>query len=181
MLTVVTGGSGSGKSEFAEQLIMRQTGGGQIYYIATMQPFGSEGARRIARHRKQRAGMGFITLEQYARIENADVPKGAGALLECMSNLAANEMFDGRRGRSATEIRDDIIRGVEALYARCDKLVIVTNEIFSDGNSYDRKTREYIQCMGEINRSLAKMADCVVEVVYSIPVYIKNGELYECD
>lgn len=176
MLTVITGGSGSGKSEYAEQLILKKAldKTKPLYYIATMQPFGAEGERRIARHRKQREGCGFITLEQYTQLEAADIPQGANALLECMSNLTANEMFGSRKVRSAQEIGQDIIRGVETLKLRCENLVIVTNEVFSDGNSYDRETQEYIRCLGMINRSLAKMADCVVEVVYSIPIILKG-------
>lgn len=174
MLTVVTGGSGSGKSEYAEQLIM-SLGSAKRYYIATMKPFGEEGQKRIARHRKQRDGRGFLTIEQYTQLEAVEIFHGANVLLECMSNLVANEMFEENKGRSAEKICQDIIMGVEKLNLRCENLVIVTNEVFSDGNSYDKETEEYIRCMGMINRSLAQMADCVVEVVYSISVVLKGN------
>ena len=45
MLTVVTGGSGSGKSELAENIAVKFTG--KKYYIAAMQPFGEEALKRI--------------------------------------------------------------------------------------------------------------------------------------
>lgn len=183
MLVVVTGGSGSGKSVYAEKLLaeLANTQKEQIehnIYIATMKPFGSEGQERIARHRKQRQAYGFQTLEQYTRIEEAQIPAGktANVLLECMSNLVANEMFDNGNHRSAQELVCDITDGIERLYAHCRNLVIVTNEVFSDGNDYDRETVEYICCLGKINQHLAGIADSVVEVVYSIPVKIK-GEL----
>lgn len=187
MLVVVTGGSGSGKSVYAEQLLAEQplTEAGktqkvqkkaQKYYIATMKPFGSEGQERIARHQKQRQGGGFITVEQYTQIEKANIPPGetVNALLECMSNLVANEMFDDNNTRSVEELVRDITGGIEKLYAHCRHLVIVTNEVSSDGNNYDRETMEYIRCLGAINQHLAKIADSVVEVVYSIPVKIKG-------
>lgn len=175
MLVVVTGGSGSGKSVYAEALITRLAEADK-YYIATMKPFGAEGQHRIARHRQQRQGSGFITVEQYTQIEKTAIPTGehTTALLECMSNLVANEMFDGGSTRSAEELVRDITAGIENLYTRCRHLVIVTNEVFSDGNRYDRETAEYIRCLGTINQHLAKMADSVVEVVYSIPVKIKG-------
>ena len=45
MMEVVTGGSGSGKSAYAEQKICGlQQGTGRLYYIATMYPYGSETA-----------------------------------------------------------------------------------------------------------------------------------------
>ena len=49
MLTVVTGGSGSGKSAYAEDLLLSY-GLGERIYIATMFPFDEESHRRIARH-----------------------------------------------------------------------------------------------------------------------------------
>ena len=48
MIHLVTGGSGSGKSAYAEQCIL-DFGGTRRVYIATMQPFGAEGQARIAR------------------------------------------------------------------------------------------------------------------------------------
>lgn len=174
MLTVITGGSGSGKSEYAEQLIM-SFDGEKRYYIATMKPYGEEGKKRVEKHWLQRKGRGFVTVEQYTEIENAHISYGADVLLECMSNLAANEMFDENTQRSPEQICSDILKGVEILYTKCNNLVIVTNEVFSDGNIYDRETGEYIRCLGMINRKLAKKADKAIEVVYSIPVVL-NGD-----
>lgn len=57
MLILVLGGSGSGKSAFAEALTM--SFGGTRAYIATMEPFGEEGRRRIERHRLMRKDKGF--------------------------------------------------------------------------------------------------------------------------
>ena len=66
MMEVVTGGSGSGKSAYAEQKICGlQQGTGRLYYIATMYPYGSETERKIERHRWMRGGKGFRTLEWY--------------------------------------------------------------------------------------------------------------------
>lgn len=66
-----------------------------------MQVFDDEGQRKIDRHRRLRAGKGFITIEQPRDIQNAVsmlqsencLKTGRSALLECMSNLVANEMF----------------------------------------------------------------------------------------
>ena len=72
MMILVTGGSGSGKSAYAEELaVSLTTAGGQRYYLATMQPFGEEGRRRIERHKKLREGKGFLTIEQPTAIHQA--------------------------------------------------------------------------------------------------------------
>ena len=62
MLTLVLGGSASGKSEYAEQLVL-EAGAGPRFYIATMEPYDEECLRRISRHRAMRASKGFETLE----------------------------------------------------------------------------------------------------------------------
>ena len=50
MLILVSGGSASGKSEFAESLVL-QSGCDRRYYLATMIPYDEECRRRISRHR----------------------------------------------------------------------------------------------------------------------------------
>ena len=69
MLIVVTGVSGSGKSEYAEQICCKLSGDRKKYYIATMQPYGEEGKKRILRHHRLRSGKGFETIEQYMRLQ----------------------------------------------------------------------------------------------------------------
>ncbi len=90
-------------------------------------------------------------------------------LLECLSNLMANECFE--EGGTPDAVFSDCIQ----LYRQCRHLVIVTNEIFSDGCLYDNTTMDYITRLGRLNTQLAQEADCVTEVVYSIPVYWKGA------
>ena len=93
MLVVIIGGSGSGKSEFAENMAVKLRKN-RLIYAAAMMPFGSEGEARIRRHRKARKDKGFITVEKYTCLKSLEVQEGDTVLLECMSNLLANEMFD---------------------------------------------------------------------------------------
>lgn len=170
MLTLVTGGSASGKSEYAERLLDGVKGA--KYYIATMQPFDSECEKRIAKHRAARAGRGFETVERYLSLDLLRLPQSGGVLLECMSNLAANELYsEGGAGKNAVA---RILDGVRALHGTTQRFVIVSNEIFSDGLEYTPETVEYIGMLGQINQQIAQMADQVVEVVYTIPVYHKR-------
>ena len=56
------------------------------------------------------------------------------------------------------------------------QLIVVTNEIFSDGILYEKETIEYMKALGEINRRIFECADNVIESVYGIP-YILKGNL----
>ena len=108
MIHLVTGGSGSGKSAYAEQCIL-DFGGTRRVYIATMQPFGAEGQARIARHRKMRAAKKFSTIECYTNLKEVELEPGSDVLLECMSKRTANEIFDPsggeKRGRRRKFLR----------------------------------------------------------------------------
>lgn len=170
MLYLITGGSGSGKSAYAEEEILR-LGGEKRIYIATMQPFDEESVKRIEKHRTMRSGKGFETIERYTNMAGLDVPEGADVLLECMSNLAANELYsDGGAGEDTVGA---VLAGIRHLVSRASNLVIVTNEICSDIQDYSPETQAYMACLGAINCRLAKEADSVTEVVYGIPVAFK--------
>ena len=56
MITLITGGSGSGKSAYAEECIGMLSEGCHKYYLATMQVFGEEGQAKVERHQKLRSG-----------------------------------------------------------------------------------------------------------------------------
>ena len=172
MTTLITGGSKCGKSSFAEKLLSRFYG--RKIYIATMQPFGSDAYEAIERHRKMRSGKGFETIEKYTDIHEISLDKGCAVLLECMGNLCANEMFSGKDQADPTE---KIADGIKKLSEDVSELVIVTNQVGSDGISYPEGTDEYIRILGRINRKIAALSDNVIECVYGIPVVLKGAIL----
>lgn len=167
MIVLVTGGSGCGKSTWAERLVSALPAENRIY-IATMQVYDDESVQRVARHRAQRADKGFTTIECEKDLASADIPDGSTVLLEDLVNLMANEMFDG--GDVAR-----IVPALEALARKCRHLILVTNDVFSDGISYPESTQEYLRQLANLNAEAAKLADCVVEVVYAIPVCVKGA------
>lgn len=171
MVILVLGGSGSGKSEYAENRCM-QLEEGQKLYIATMEAYDEESRARVARHRRMRSGKGFDTLECYTHLEEADIPEGQTVLLECLSNLTANEMFSpsGRKENTA----DIILAGMGKLVRKAGNVVIVTNQVFSDGIVYAPETEHYLRTLAQLNASISRFADEVVEVIHGIPVFLKG-------
>ena len=170
MFTLVIGGAASGKSEYAESRVVRLPE--RRIYLATMRPWDQECRARIARHRRLRQDKGFETLERYTDLAGAEVPAGANVLLECMSNLAANELYDPEGGG-----QEAVLRGVDALLARCGHLTVVTNEVFSDGAACEEDTLRYLRALARINRLLAARADTVAEVICGLPKYLNGGPL----
>lgn len=167
MLTLVIGGSGSGKSVYAERLAASFPG--KKVYLATMEPFDDECRARIRRHRDQRKTIGFETVECYTNLAGADIPAGACVLLEDLSNLLANEMFSPEGG-GIGQAR----RGLAAVEAACGHLIVVTNEVFSGGDRYEGETVQFMKNLAVLNRELAARAQSAVEVVSTIPVELKK-------
>lgn len=176
MFILVTGGAASGKSEQAERLLCMHAANNSRLYLATMQPFGVAAQQRIERHRILRAQKGFQTIEQYTQISKLkiDTPFD-GILIECMSNLLANEMF--QPNGAGTAAIQEIINAVDNLIGQCNTLIVVTNEIFSDGMTYTKETTQYLQNLAQINCILAQKADIVIQVVCGICVPLKGETL----
>ncbi|MGN0412385.1 MAG: bifunctional adenosylcobinamide kinase/adenosylcobinamide-phosphate guanylyltransferase [Lachnospiraceae bacterium] len=183
MLVVVIGGSGSGKSERAESLVLEL--GEKRIYLATMIASGEEGKQRVERHKKLREGKGFDTIECPLFLEKLDLsggtedpvkekPKpleGTVALIEDIPNLVANEMFEkeGRGDRCVQIIKEGIAR----LQSQAEHLVIVTGNVSEDGSLFDGDMKRYMECLNECNAFLTQMADRVEEVVCGIPLRVK--------
>ena len=204
MLHIVYGGSASGKSSYAESFAMSLQGEGRLLYIATMYPYkwntteiDPETMQRIERHRAMRADKGFDTVECYRHVEHIVAKRQDVLLLECMSNLLANEMYleqdsdDGGLAETMSEVEKTgvgmsetlspvskkIVQALVNLSTRVQDVVIVTNDVFSDGGSltYDESTREYVKNLAEINCALAREAATVTEIVCGIPVIVKKN------
>ena len=171
MITLITGGSGCGKSTYAESRMLAYSH--PRVYVATMIPCGEDAERRIARHRQLRAGKGFETLEKGVDVGGLPLPEGASVLLECLGNLVANEMFEPDGAGENAEER--CLDGIRSLARRAANLVIVTNEVGSDGREYGEGTKRYMQIMGRLGCRIAEMADEVCEVVCGQPVWLKGG------
>ena len=172
MLTLVLGGAASGKSEYAEALVLRSAL--PRYYLATMQVWDAECAARVEKHREMRAAKQFETLECPLHLETVRLPRRGTALLEDLGNLTANELYDPAGAGDAAAAH--ILQGLDALAAQCENLIVVSNEVFSGGADYAGDTDRYLLALAQINNALAARADAVVRVVCGIPVYYKGVE-----
>lgn len=171
MNALITGGASCGKSLLAENLC--QSLGGNLVYLAAMQPFGAEGQARIQRHRAQRAGKGFHTVECGGGLHIAledDRTLGATALLEDLGNVVANGLFSDKEPRDIAALEAELARDLEALSRRCKHLVVVGNEVGADGVDYGAETHAYQTLLGKVARAWAPHCNLVTECTAGIPV-----------
>lgn len=181
-MVLVTGGSGCGKSAYAEKRIREIAAAGHetIYYLATMQVFGEEGRKKVERHVELRRGKGMLTIEQTRDVADA-IPKMTAnskvVILEDLGNLVANEMFPENGSMLTWEtVSDKILAQIRQIDHGVSALVIVSNNVFEDGIDYEDGTRNYIRALGRLHQELAREAGEVVEVVAGIPLTVKGSK-----
>ena len=188
MTILIIGTPDSGKSEKAEALALELAAGrsgkgdptGQKkYYIATMIPYGEEGARRVEKHRKLREGKDFVTIEKTTAVHELvkEIPdlKDSTCLLECMSNLIGNEMHveeepkeNGKKEIKTCKLNElaaGIVGSVMELAKAAANLVIVTNRFPMDGDHYDEDTRYYVKLVDLVNKELSSKVDKIYELI----------------
>lgn len=182
MRIFISGGCKNGKSFYAQHLAKAQGSAlgadkDKLYYIATMRPVDSEDDARILRHRKEREGWGFTTVEQPVNIENILVScdcKGS-FLLDSATALLANEMFppNGAINENAAE---KIITELTQVLLTVKNIVVVSDYIYSDALRYDPLTEKYRQSLAKIDRMAARICDAVLEVSYTNVLVHKGRE-----
>ena len=166
MLTLVLGGAASGKSAYAESLVLKT--GLPRYYLATMQVWDAECAARVEKHRKMRAQKQFETLECPLHLDRLALPGRGTVLLEDLGNLVANELYSpGGAGKHTAEA---VLAGLERLAAGCDNLIVVSNEVFSGGADYAGDTDQYLLELPVVfakKKKPSTMENMLVTSVYS--------------
>ena len=159
MLTLVIGGAASGKSAYAESLVLKT--GLPRYYLATMQVWDAECAARVEKHRKMRAEKQFETLECPLHLDHLALPGRGTVLLEDLGNLVANELYDP--GGAGEHTAKAVLTG--DFGGRAD-----------DRADYVGDTGQYLRALAQVNNAFAARADNVCRVVCGLPVYYKGGE-----
>ena len=168
MTVLILGEPNSGKSEAAETLAGELSEGGRKLYIAAMIPYGKEGEERVKRHRKLREGKGFLTVEWPTDLTEhirafGDLSETT-CLLECLSNLAGNEMHaEENRRLPMEELVENLLREVLSLCVQAKNTILVSNRFFEE-EGMDRETLFYVRLTCALNEKLKERVDRVVEL-----------------
>ena len=178
MTVFISGGCKSGKSSLAQRAAVRLSGGGPLYYVATMIPYDSEDRARIVRHIADRAGMGFETLEVGRDIgqciELAD--SGGTFLVDSVTALLLNEMYpDGHNGEADPDALRRCVDGLLRVAEGAGNAVFVSDHIYSDAIRYDDFTEKYRADLARIDRALASICDTVLEMCAGLLIVHKGA------
>ncbi len=185
-MILITGGSSSGKSEFAEQLVYKM--GGQRLYLATGKVTDEEMAARVLKHRRRR-GSSWETIEGNPSMDPAVYKEYDGILLDSVTTWVTNLLFasfeqDGRFVEpdwfkvDYQQIEEKIMNSVR-IFAKMAQthrfpIVVVTDETGLGVVPDTALGRGFRDILGHVNQLLAGMADDVYFVVSGIPMHIKG-------
>lgn len=182
MFIFVSGGVRSGKSAWAEECathLDRSLSAGPLVYLATARVFDEEMRERVKLHQLRREQKGFLTVERQRNLCDIvpQIPAKATVLLECLGTWTANELFDDEgRVSDLDTVSQKIYADVSALRERAAHLLIVSNDIFSDGATYGKETEGYRSILGALHVRLAAVADVAVECVAGCPAVHRGAE-----
>jgi len=178
-IILTTGGSRSGKSMYAQKRAENLPG--SRLFIATCPVVDPEMENRIARHRRERQGRGWRTLEEDLHPEAAVAgsPEADVILIDCLTLWINNVLF--YRNTEGSETTEDYIAERSLFLAQTCKshagtIFVVTNEVGSGIVPESAETRLYRDLVGRCNQCLATAADEVVLVSCGIPLILKNNE-----
>jgi adenosylcobinamide kinase/adenosylcobinamide-phosphate guanylyltransferase len=165
-LTFVLGGARSGKSAYAERLVMAHPS--PWIYIATAQAFDDEMRARIDLHRSRR-GEEWRTVEAPQELPQAigDAPAQAPLLIDCLAIWLSNRMF------AEADLVADRAALIAALSSRTAPTVVVSPEVGLSIVPENALARAFRDAAGLMHQEVAKISAHVALVVAGYPVTVK--------
>lgn len=165
---LVLGGARSGKSAFAERLVVET--GLSRHYIATGRAFDDEMRDRIAKHRRDR-GDGWVTHEEplaLAERITATARPDRAVLIDCLTLWITNLMLEDRDIAAA-------FAGLGAALERAEgPVVIVSNEVGFGIVPENRMARDFRDHAGRLHQQVAALAQDVYFIAAGLPLKMKG-------
>jgi len=168
MIHLITGGQRSGKSKFAEMLILNKTD--NPIYLATSRIWDDNHRKRIEAHQARR-GEQWTNIEEEKYLNKHDFT-GEIVLLDCITLWLNNFFFDN--GDDDEKTLAQCLSELDKLFAQDCDLIIVSNELGLGGHPENKMAYRFNDLQGTINQHIADKANVVTLVVSGIPVEIKN-------
>ena len=170
-IILITGGQRSGKSTFAEEMVLSLSP--HPVYIATAHIWDEEFRQRVRLHQARR-GREWTTIEEERYLSRHDV-SGRVVLVDCCTLWATNFIGDGAvdGGFDADAVLGEMKDEFDRFTAQDATFLFVTNEIGMGGTSPNAVQRRFTDLLGRLNQYIARVADEVYLIVAGLNVKIK--------
>jgi adenosylcobinamide kinase / adenosylcobinamide-phosphate guanylyltransferase len=173
-VTLVLGGVRSGKSHYAQQLGEALD---RVVFVATAQAADDEMRRKVDVHRKSRPP-GWQTVEAPLDLAGSIRSHGAAELVivDCLTMFAANllDAFANDADGGDSRIHGRIDSLCRALKPAPCPVVLVSNEVGSGVVPAYPSGRRFRDLLGELNQSVARVADNALLMVAGLPLVLKG-------
>ncbi len=188
-LTFIVGGARSGKSTYAE--LKAKEYGDKVLYLATAVVTDEAMAERVKKHREQRPNT-WSTIEMYSNfyrlIEYKEFVDNEVVLVDCMTTLIGNYMFDSKinfdtcNPEEVDSLEKNITNEIFSLINVCKnnnkRLIIVSNETGMGVVPPYYMGNYFRDISGRINQKITLSADFMYFVLSGIPIKLKHkGEM----
>lgn len=179
-IILVTGGSRSGKSAYAQRLA--ESLPGPRTYIATAPVLDEEMGERVKKHRQAREASQWRTIEETVDLPGALEAAGESkaVLVDCLTLWVNNLLFEaGKRKEDLTEEAvAEKCRGVlDACAGLAGTVIFVTNEVGMGIVPDNPLSRRFRDLAGRCNQIMADRADAVAFLVSGQPLSLKGDRL----
>lgn len=166
-ITLVLGGASSGKSAFAENLVLSDNRA--PVYLATSQAFDAEMDAKIAAHKQARDESWHTIEEPFEAAKTLTTfTKDQVVLLDCLTLWLTNHMLADH------DLGVETDRLIQALNGCAAPVVLVSNEIGQGVVPDTQLARRFRDAQGKLNQSIAAQADLVVAVMAGLPLVLKG-------
>lgn len=185
-LTFITGGVRSGKSAYAEKVLREEVSktSGRLVYIASGVALDDEMKERIEKHRLDRLGDGWFTIEQPINLQEVyqDLRPNDYVLWDCMTTWLANELYEGwettpciHKPGCIEEKASRLQETIALIQQKVAHFVIVSNEVFHEPTSLYTDTECYRKWLGQLHQLVVERSTTAIEMESGIPIYWKGG------
>lgn len=176
-ITLVTGGSRSGKSSFAQRLAEEQPG--SRLFLATCPVTDKEMEIRILRHIQDRQKGNWDTVEEPVRIaaQLAQAGRYDTVLIDCLTLWINNLLYEASCKNSVLDedrVTLETKRLVETAAEHPGEVILVTNEVGLGIVPENKTARLYRDLVGRCNQCAGAAAERVYLVTCGIPLQIKD-------
>ncbi|ARD48750.1 hypothetical protein SporoP37_11710 [Sporosarcina sp. P37] len=185
-LTFISGGVRSGKSAYAEHLLVNQAAG-RLVYIASGKATDAEMKQRIDKHKEDRRHANWQTIEQPVNLHEVLPLLRSGDLVlwDCLTTWLANELYEGfEEGRPCVhrpgcleQKQQRLLHTIRQMKEIVSQLVIVSNEVLDEWPQYEEETELYRQTIGRLHQNIVEIADTAIEMDHGIPIVWKGAPL----
>lgn len=180
-LILITGGARSGKSSYA--LSLAETLGSERLFVATCPSIDPEMAERVRRHKVERQGRGWETVECEMQLGNVFSQQALAfqvVLLDCVTLWVNNVLYS--HDRTGVDVNDHIIgqlcgEWLDKTIHYPGTVICVTNEVGLGIVPDNALARKYRDLVGTCNQLIGKRADEVIFVSCGIPLHLKKSQL----